>query len=611
VFRRFWAWLMSLIGVSSSSSTPQPPGSAPVWNSTPAPNFADEAVSENYDLDQHTTGATSYALNGGSAALPTGVTVSGTNLAYDGLGSAGTTASVIIDATNADGTTASSAFTITITATATAVQFPLFAFYDAVSNIRGNSVIPASNTRFWDVPTYPTYSSGAETSISALNTAIAAASPGDTIWLADGTYSTNITIAVNGTSANPITVACQTKLGADMSGATVVTSGNYINVMGFEDAKHTPTGNDIVTSYCHRTGAAGRPYRSTGDRNRLTQCDFEGITGDDQYFRIGNGGISSDNRIDHNYFHDHTGGAAGGSEIGQIGQNEIGSSYRAYVDSNSIYRHLNNGDGVKTGAPGFNEGETITCKADHIMVVNNVMEECNTHMAGRAGRELTFWANWFIGGGAAQQGGMQFGGKSDLVGCNYADANHNLAGGPGDGFLNVQGGDLPISPGYREEASDSEVVFNTGYQIDRGIAFNRASRSRDPDGVYICSNAIEEESASNVIWNTEDTNTNYISNVFGANAGVADAGITEATPGWTATGGFQRPTVSGNLDGTSGNISTMGPMVIALDAAGALYDILGTTIPSTGADIGAIQTGFDLSTSPVTLIKNAAGTAPS
>jgi len=90
---------MSLIG-TRTYDLPEGANAPPVWNSIPAPTFV-QGVGSSYDVSQninHPEGPVTLTLNGASAALPSGVTISGENLVYDGVGAVNTTAGIILDA---------------------------------------------------------------------------------------------------------------------------------------------------------------------------------------------------------------------------------------------------------------------------------------------------------------------------------------------------------------------------------------------------------------------------------------------------------------------------------------------------------------------------------
>jgi len=593
---------MGLIAANQAIGIPE--GNAPIWNSAPAPIFSDEAVSENYDLDQHTSGATSYSLNGGSAALPTGVTISGSNLAYDGLGSAGTTTGIIIDATNGDGTTTSATFSIVINATPAAQTFPIFNWYKTIVEYRGGVIIPLSNTRFWDKPTYPTSADSTQTTLALLESTANAAAPGDTIFLQDGTYTQDdIVITASGTQANPITIASETLGGADVSNSEIQVDGDFINVMGFDRAKYDFNGEDIVTSYAQRVATVSNDWVSDGKRNRLCYSTFSGKTENDQFWNIVGAAAKVDNRIDHNHFLRHEGSdnPSGGSEHGQVGQNQAEFDYFLYFDNNYCFEHLNDGAGNKTVVK---ESELISLKSSKNMVVQNVFKHCNSHANVRAGRECVFYANWFIGATTVERpGGSRVGGTDNLIACNYY-FELNDADVAGESSIEVDGGETTSN---REAADRTEVAFNTAWDCKKIFAMNRSGRTLKPTDVEIHSNALKEAGTTNVVWTNDSTTPNFGANVFGPNKGIADADVVEAIPDLELENGIRRVTTSGNCDGTSDAISTMGPIIKELSAQGVLVDILGNTIATTNADLGCIQIGGSLASDPVQAIIDASG----
>ena len=583
-----------------------PSGSAPVWNTDPSPAFADEAVAENYDLDQHASGAVSYAFAAGSASRPTGITISGTNIVYDGLGSDGVTAGIIVTATNEDGTTDSSTFAITIIATAASGTFPIFAWYEALVTYRGGTVVPLSNTRFWDKPTYPTSFDSTSTTVSNFNTAIAAASAGDTLALQDGTFSGKITVAVSGTEANPITIVAVTQGGVDMQSSEIQVDGDFVNVFGFNSAIYDANGTDGVIAFGTRDATVTTDFVSDGIRNRFCYNKCTGKEENDQYWNVEKNTPPDSNRIDHNEFFQHIGSdlPSGGSEMGGAGQNNLGDDYWLYYDNNYHVQHLNDGFGGKTVNL---ESELITMKGDNCMIVQNIFHQCNTHVSIRAGAKCTIYANWFIGTAADRPGGIVAGGKDNLAGANFFfETNDDDAAG--EGCFDIFGGDP--SNANREEADNFECIFNTGWDIKRGIIVNRTSLATDPTNVQFYSNAFEEKTTRDVDWGGDGTSPVWGANVFN-NKNISDSDVVEATPAMDDTAGtfvtYKKPTSAGNCDGTSDAISVMGPITQALSDAGVLVDIIGTVIPTTSADQGAIQASSVVSGDPLQVIIDAAG----
>lgn len=604
---------MTLIIAKSPDGLPV--GSAPTWNSSPAPIFPNEAAASNYDLQQHVSGATSFALNGGSAALPTGVTISGTNLAYDGLGSAGTTTGIIIDATNAYGTTASSSFSVIVNATPT--TFPVFEIYKAFMDYWGATYIPLSNLRYWEeTPTYPTSFTSTSTGVAALGTAANAGSPGQTFALQDADYSATgtLTITASGNSSSPLTVCSQTKGGANLTGWKIRVDGDFVDIMGFEGAIYDINGDDCRVLYCSRNGTGPEFYVADGQRNRLAYCTFQGIDTNDQYFNIAPPvgspfGNRKWHRIDHNRFLQHIGSSdpGGGSEIGQIGENNLGDYGYALVDSNFMYWHLNDSGGNKTVT---NESELISFKCDRNFLINNAIMECNSHMSIRTGRQCVIYGNWIHGYDAQQGGGLAAGGVSNYIGNNHFHGlnSNDIAG---ESVLDAYEGSTTNAS--REECDNMEFAFNTGWEFERGIISGRVELGVDNENLQFYNNAMKCADTRPVIWGSDGVSPTYKGNVFGpvAISGAVPSGITEATPQLNQTGSssyfYNTVVTSGNCDGTGEDIANCGIMTKMLNTAGALYDITGGTIPATAPDVGCIQSASSVTNDPILQIIQRAG----
>lgn len=585
-----------------------PPGSPPVWNTQPLPVFV-EGTASNYDVAQHVTGADSYAVSGASVALPASVSLVGSELQYSGASPDGITAGILLDAINAFGTAISGSFSIVVNVAPSFTDFPLFDWYKAVvEDVRGGVVIPASNIRFWEEqPTYPVTPTATETTLLDLEATVNVAAPGDVIFLQAGLYALqNIVFNVNGTAIAPITIAAITPGACDVSNSDFESNGNFVNIMGFRNVKFDANGQDSVYAYNMRNWIDGFEWVSDGNRNRYCYNTATGKRADDQIWNVVSPAVKIDNRVDHNHFLDHQGSdiPGGASEFGQVGQNNLGVRYYFYYDSNYHENHLNDGQGNKTVN---NESEGVSFKSDRNMVVHNVYVNCNSHISIRAGAECSIWANWFIGGNANEMGILTAGGMNNLIGSLYAvDTNTNDLSG--QGLLDMGGGD----PGdiSREEASGNECVFLTGWDIKRGIISNRTGRPTDPDGMEFHAIAIKEATNRNVVWGSDGDNPVYSASVMGPNKGPPPAAVVEAIPELELDAGvglYRVVTTAGNCDGAADNVSVMGPMTQTLSAAGMLVDILGNQIPTSGADIGAIQSGYDLSLDPVFEIRNNSG----
>ena len=109
--------IIGLIGRTEDNGYVPPPNNPPTWTGTPAPSWL-AGTGGTVDLDSYTfdqEGDTlSYTLNGASTALPTGVTISGTNLVGTSSVVTGTTTGILIDCYDGIETVTSNSFSIVV-----------------------------------------------------------------------------------------------------------------------------------------------------------------------------------------------------------------------------------------------------------------------------------------------------------------------------------------------------------------------------------------------------------------------------------------------------------------------------------------------------------------
>jgi hypothetical protein len=119
-------------------------------------------------------------------------------------------------------------------------------------------------------------------SLSALNTALANAAPGDVITLANGTYNGSITISRSGTDATPIFVRGESRDGAVLNasgaGTGVTVSGRYVTLENFTIRSSSwgvriTSSDNVVARRLHLTDISfGIEIRGSAKRNHYV-CD--------------------------------------------------------------------------------------------------------------------------------------------------------------------------------------------------------------------------------------------------------------------------------------------------------------------------------------------------
>src|SRR5687767_10544488 len=128
------------------------------------------------------------------------------------------------------------------------------------------------------------------TSLSQLQSAINGASAGDTVLLANGSYSSSaaITVTRQGTSSARITIAAETIGGATISGAA-----------GF--ALNSPAAYVTIRGFRFTHGGGGLKIASGTQHCLITRNDFL-ISGTGSYLRV----AGSDNEVSYNSFRNKT-----------------------------------------------------------------------------------------------------------------------------------------------------------------------------------------------------------------------------------------------------------------------------------------------------------------
>lgn len=498
----------------------------------------------------------------------------------------------------------SNAFTFSVVTGA--AGFPLWEVYNDIVTARGGTSIPESNTRYWDKPTYPT-SGTTYTTVAALQTAINSASPGDTLFLQDGTYTDGVTLTCgsSGSSGSPIQICAETKGGVTFTGdLDVDITGDFVDFMGFNwsgtnDSSEviSSDGDDILVAYITFSSLACDNglnnqfyFDNTGARNRVCYSTVT-LKESNRAAAISRFNATYE-RWDHCFF-DRVwgGGGSGDDEVIQIDQAGAARDHYALVDNNYIYRWNNNGGfQVSTG-----EGECVTNKSSSNMFIRNYLYECTGNMNDRESHRSTYYANIIDGNGVNLTGGIQLGGDDSYAFCNYI-VNINPSNGGRRGIAMRQGG-----TGTYEPSVDNEASFNYVGNSERSYAMGAGgSGLTDPSGCLWYNNACHLRLQDGPSFDPD----NYVSATFGGNIiespsgfDSVPSGVTVATPDASLDNGYYVPTDSGNLDGTG---------VTGWNAL-CTVDLLGTTIPASGSNVGPFQGTWDLTTNPAQEIIDNAG----
>lgn len=325
-----------------------------------------------------------------------------------------------------------------------------------------------------------------------LRDAIAAAAPGATITLADGTWN-NVFINVNknGTSSAGITIKAETPGAVFMTGnSRVYMEGSYLTVTGliFQEPNNlVESGGDIEPvielkrcDYCKILNNKIDGYNGTEAQKAMK---FKWILADGQHNEIaynsflgkyGVGSIINDNRnstdadylqIHHNYF-------AGRTPINDFNEDNdqdairIGNSSTSLSDSFSeVYENYFYNF--------FGEIEVISNKSGNNKYYNNTFRDYSGNLTLRHGNECEVYGNYFFAEGNSFSGGVRVIGEGHKIYNNYIEGiNSRKAGGSlsgGTGGINVSNGRPNTALNGYYQVQNTQVVNNTFVDCDYAL----------------------------------------------------------------------------------------------------------------------------------------------
>jgi poly(beta-D-mannuronate) lyase len=421
----------------------------------------------------------------------------------------------------------------------------------------------------------------AVTSIAALNTAVAAAAPGDTITLAAGTYTSGtITIKAKGTAAKPITVA------AAKTGAAVIAGTAKVNLTGaanvvvqgfrFETKLTVPVGANAVrvARNTFRGTFTGAFLDVSANDSQVDHNAFENKTTEGVYLQIGGpgkDGIARRVHVHHNLFFNHSfAGANGGESI------RIGLSTRQKGDGRALIE-----DNLFDKANG--DVEAISVKASNNTIRHNTIINSKGTITLRHGNGSTVDGNILIGGTT----GIRVFGNNQTVINNVVQDTKSLG-------LEVGGGEIKddvASTTDHDAADNLFAAFNTISGTGRLVAYG-SDKEFAPGKATFDANILVGKGGTAVTGT--GTGSIFKGNVlFGAAAGTMPAaGVKTADPKLVkGAGGLSRlsagsPAVGAGT-GVAGKTDIDGQARGATPDAGADQFAAATPArPLTRADVG-------------------------
>jgi hypothetical protein len=252
-------------------------------------------------------------------------------------------------------------------------------------------------------------------SLSALQTALDAAKPGDRIELADGSYSASgaITIRRSGTSTAPITVTAANVGKAEIRGSTGFSFAGGVNNVVLAGFNLRHGGSLSVPANGHHIRITRNTLQFTSSGNWLTingndvEVDhntFQNRSSEGVFLQISGpaDNVAKRTWMHHNYFYNHTfSGANGGESI------RLGYSHKQSYSANAIVEHnlfeRANGD-----------SEAISVKSSDNIVRYNTIRDSRGYIVLRHGHRTVVDGNLIFGAS-----GIRFHGNDHKVINNY------------------------------------------------------------------------------------------------------------------------------------------------------------------------------------------------
>ncbi len=460
------------------------------------------------------------------------------------------------------------------------------------------------------------------TNTTELNNAIASASPGTTITLANGTWS-NVFIDIdkNGTSTAPIIITAQNPGQVIMTGnSRVLMEGSYLTISGlvFQDASNLVVNGDVIEpvielddcNFCKIINNKIDSYNGTeaqkslkfkwiftdGNNNEIAYNSFIG--------KYGVGSIINDNRgaagpeylkIHHNYFADRT-PINGLNEDNDQDAIRIGVSTTSLTDS---YSEVYNNYFFNF----FGEIEIISNKSGQNKYYNNTFRDYSGCLTLRHGNNCEVFGNYFFAEDNYLTAGVRVIGEGHKIYNNYIEGINSFKEGGASsnatGGINVTNGRLNSALNGYFQVKNTEIVNNTFVNCDYGLRIGTnvaGDLDLAPENLTL---------ANNIMYNTSITSIQTITSPIGS---FISAGNIPNLPNNALTddGIFHRlESGSAPINSGTGNYDFLthdilgGERNITFDSGAEEFGSNGTNLPYTANDVGVtIGFGADFVTIP-------------
>lgn len=291
------------------------------------------------------------------------------------------------------------------------------------------------------------------TSLAALQSALDTAKPGDTIALADGSYSASATLSIkrSGTTSAPVTVTAE-----HVGKATITGSKTFSFASGVHDV--------VLRGFKFR-GSASLTVPAGASNNRLTRNDFQ-LTGDGNWVTVS----GDDTEVDRNVFQNRT---SQGVFLQILGPDKA-MAQNVHVHHNYFYNHqfagANGGESIRLGLSNHQS------YAAHAVIENNLFEKADGDSEAISVKSSDNVVRYNTIRDSKGYIVLRHGNRSVVEG--------NLLFGSG---IRFHGNDHRIVGNYVANPGDRAIVFGSGDEADSGPTSKLHDR---PDRVTVAYNTV-------------------------------------------------------------------------------------------------------------------------
>ncbi len=379
-------------------------------------------------------------------------------------------------------------------------------------------------------------------SVAELHSAVAAAKPGDTIFMEDGVWvDADIRFEGEGEWGRPITLRATTPGKVILSGnSRVRMAGKFLVADGlyFRDGFYLGdvvsfrTSTTRLASYCRLTRCAivdynvPDPTRDTkwisiyGYRNRVDRCYAAGKTnvGTTLVVWLPAGGPPNHHWIERNHFGFRPPLTVNGGETIRVGDSATSMQSSMTVVENNYFESCNG------------EAEIVSNKSCENIYRYNTFENCEGALTLRHGNRCLVDSNFFIGNGKPRTGGVRIIGEDHRVINNYFEG---LTGTSSRAAISLVNGivDSPLS-GYFQ-VKRAMIAFNMTIACAQpfvsGLGAGTSAQILPPEDCAVAGNLLSGNRTPLVQILEPRSGLHWAANVFdGAAAGLPDVSVVDA-----------------------------------------------------------------------------------